>query len=244
MMRGEPATPAVLEAYLLGTAEFEPLLALQRRLVYEISGERARGVLILCEVPHQITVGRDGSWQHIGYQPAELWARGWPVRWVNRGGGCVLHGPGQLQIVFVAALDALGLDLPAYLAELHDILVRACRECDAPADTRPGRGGVWSRGRLLAQVGVAVHDWVGYFGASLNINPDLELYRGVRCDGEAEPMTSLARERRGPIRPAFVRQRLVESFADHFGFPRTSLFHRHPALTTSRPVHEFAYRSA
>jgi lipoyl(octanoyl) transferase len=243
-MSREPDTPAVLEAYLLGSVAFEPLVALQRRLVYEVSGERSRGVLILCELSHQITLGRDGSRAHVNYDPDELWSRGWPVRWVNRGGGCLLHAPGQLQIVFVAALDAMGHDLPAYLAELHDILTRISRECGAAAEVRPGRSGVWVQGRLLAHVGVAVHDWVGYFGASLNIDPDLELFRGVQCDGEAQPMTSLARERRGPVRPALVRQRLVEAFADHFGFPRTSVFHHHPALASTRLPHEYAYRSA
>src|SRR3954469_12857549 len=116
-MTPEPAIPEALEAYLLGCVEFEPLLGLQRRLVYEVSGERSRGVLILCELPHQVSVGRDGSRAHILYEPHELWSRGWPVRWVNRGGGCVLHAPGQLQIVHVVALDAIGMDVPAYLAE-------------------------------------------------------------------------------------------------------------------------------
>jgi lipoate-protein ligase B len=136
------------------------------------------------------------------------------------------------------------MDLPAYLGELHDIFARVARECGAQAEVRAGRSGVWAQGRLLAHIGVAVHDWVGYFGASLNIDPDLELFRAVHCDGHPRPMTSLARERRGPVRPALVRQRLVEAFADHFGFPRTSIFHRHAALTSSRPAHEFAYRSA
>ena len=37
-------------------------------------------------------------------------------------------------------------------------------------------------------------------------------------------MTSLVRERRGPVRPAMVRERLLEHFAARFGFGRTSLF--------------------
>jgi lipoyl(octanoyl) transferase len=147
-------------------------------------------------------------------------------------------------IVPVLALDRLSLDLPGYLSALHDVLVKVCREADAAATTRPGASGVWARGRLMAHVGVAVHDWVAYFGAAINIDPDLELYRRVRCDGSMAPMTSLSRERRSPVRPALVRQRLVDAFAERFSFDRTSIFHYHAALARTQVQHEFAFRSA
>src|SRR5207248_360546 len=100
-----------------------------------------------------------------------------------------------------------------------------------------GRAGVWANGRLLAHVGVAVREWVTYFGATLNVHPDLEPFRRLQITGPGEPpMTSLAREHRDPVRDAMVRQRLVEAFARHFGFARTSLFHTHPALTRPSPT--------
>jgi lipoyl(octanoyl) transferase len=243
-MTDEPAAPAALEAYLLGCVDFAALISWQRRMVYEVSGERSRGILALCEVPPTITVGRTGSRKHILFEDAELWSRGWPIRWVNRGGGCLLHVPGQLQIVAVLAIDSLGLGLTAYLEMLHDILLTACHECDARAEVIPGRAGVWSRERLLAHVGVAVHDWVAYFGAALNLDPDLDLFRKVHCDGSPRTMTSLARERHGPVRPALIRQRLVELFAERFGFPRTAIFHRHRSLSLAMRRPAFAYRSA
>src|SRR3984957_11678561 len=78
---------AVLQAYLLGTVDFEAALVLQKRLVYDISGNRSQAALILCEHPPCITVGRQGSRAHILYEPEELHQRRWPIRWVNRGGG-------------------------------------------------------------------------------------------------------------------------------------------------------------
>src|SRR5438093_10868911 len=85
-----------LQVYLLGTVDFEALLRFQRRLHYEISGEREAAALILCEHPPLISVGRHGSRAHILLEPPELQVRGWRVRWVNRAGGCWLHQPGQL----------------------------------------------------------------------------------------------------------------------------------------------------
>ena len=54
-----------LQVYLLGTVDFDALLRLQRRLHYEISGDRGQAALILCEHPPLITVGRHGSRAHI-----------------------------------------------------------------------------------------------------------------------------------------------------------------------------------
>jgi hypothetical protein len=46
-------------------------------------------------------------------------------------------------------------------------------------------------------------------------------------------MTSLERERRGRVMPAFVRQRLVEHFASHFACGRQAFFTEHPSLNGS-----------
>src|SRR5947208_3657972 len=139
------------------------MLRCQRRLVYEVSGDRSRAVLILCEHAPLISVGREGSRDHIGYEPRDLAAREWPVRWVNRGGGCLLHLPGQLAVYPILALDRLGLDLRGYLDRLHSVLVDVITNMEVPADIRPGRAGVWAGGRLLAHVGVAVREWITYF---------------------------------------------------------------------------------
>lgn len=236
--------PAALEAYLIGRVGFDALLAWQRRMAYEVSGERRRGVLALCELAPIITVGRNGSNEDIRLEPRELALRGWPVRWVNRGGGVMLHTPGQVQIIAVVALDALGLGLAAYLELLHDAVLGAVQESEVRAQVIPGKPGIWSRGRLLAQVGIAVQDWVAYFGASLNVDPDLELFRDVRCEGHGQPMTSIERERHGPVRMGMVRQLIVESIADRLGFARTSVFHHHPALTPAAVRADYFSRSA
>jgi lipoyl(octanoyl) transferase len=222
----------VLRAYLLGTLDFETALSLQRRLVYEVSGDRAQAALLLCEHPPLITVGRQGSRAHIYCGPEELHSRQWPVRWVNRGGGCLLHVPGQFAIYPIVALDRLGLSVPAYLEKLQRVLCDALAEFSIPGRTRPDQAGVWVGHRLIASVGVAVRDWVTYYGAALNVYPDLEPFRLLRCSAAGDgPMTSIERERRGPLRPAFVRQRLVEHFCTCFAVSRLSILSDHPSLS-------------
>src|SRR5438093_926978 len=139
----------MLDVYLLGRVDFEALLSLQRRLVYEVSGERDRAALLLCEHDPLISVGRQGSRTQIHFDPNELRLRGWPIRWVNRGGGCLFHAPGQLAIYSILPLDRLGLDVPRYLEALRAVILDVASDAsvkDAVADPL----GVAVGGRLVA----------------------------------------------------------------------------------------------
>src|SRR5262245_19296556 len=113
----------MLDVYLLGQVDFTALLALQRRLVYETSGRRDRAVLLLCEHGALSSVGRQGSRAQIHCDANELRLKGWPIRWVNRGGGCLLHAPGQIAVYPILPLDRLSLDLPDYLERLRTVLL-------------------------------------------------------------------------------------------------------------------------
>jgi lipoyl(octanoyl) transferase len=219
-----------LRVHLLGSLDFDAALRLQRALVYQFSGRAPGAALILCEHPPLITVGRHGSPGHIRAGRDELASRGWPVRWVSRGGGTVLHVPGQLAVYPVLPLAPLGLDVRGYLRSLQQVLVAVVDDFGILATTRPDEAGVWVGPRLIAAVGVAVRQQVTTFGACLNIDPDLTLFRLVQCGTRDDgPMTSLARERRGPLRPALVRQRLVEHFRDEFGFDQADVLFQAPA---------------
>lgn len=229
----DPEGPA-LSAYLLGQIGFDEVLHLQRRLHFDITGDRAQAALVLCEHPPLITVGRQGSSRHIHIDSRELHWRNWPVRWVQRGGGCWLHLPGQLAVYFLLPLDRAGLRIPEFQAKLCDVICHVIGDFSVRGAALPDGSGVMASSRLVAGLGVAVRDWVTTFGACLNIHPDLDAYHMVRSYPLAsEPMTSLQRERRGPVRPPLVRQRLLEHLATSFRFSRVSIFTDHPALQSS-----------
>jgi lipoyl(octanoyl) transferase len=220
-----------LRAYVLGSVDFEAGLRLQRRCHFEVTGDPTQAVLVLCEHPPLITVGRRGSRAHIRFDPQELQSRQWAVRWVNRGGGCLLHVPGQLAIYSILPLERLRLNIPEYLARLGEVIRDLLDEFSIRSEVRASDGGVWVGARPVAALGVAVSHGVSYFGAYLNVHPCLDPFRMLSWTiGSPEPMTSLERERHGPVRPALVRQRLLEHFGARFGFSRTALFTDHPAL--------------
>jgi lipoyl(octanoyl) transferase len=229
-------TDAGLQVYLLGSVEFGAALNLQRLLAYQVAGDRSQAALVLCEHPLHITIGRQGSRANVLLGADELSVRGWRVRWVNRGGGNWLHAPGQLAVYPILPLNRLGLSISEYLQQFREVLAAVLDDFSLRGVSEAGAAGLQIGNRLVADCGIAVRDWVSYYGAVLNVNPDLELFRHVRCGVSAALATSIERERRGPLRSALVRERLIDHFAARFGFSRTSLFFHHPSLLRKAPL--------
>jgi lipoyl(octanoyl) transferase len=220
-----------LRVYNLGCLEFEKLACLQRRLHHEISEDRGHAALVLCEHPGAITVGRQGSRSHIRLEPEELTLRNWPIRWVNRGGGCILHSTGQLAIYPIFPLDRLGWNVSTYLDTLANTLHDVVADFSVHGTLHVARDGVCVGQRLLAAIGINVRDWITGYGAYLNVDPALDPFRHVRTYGNDQAMTSLERERRGRVRPSLVRERLLEHVQARFGVSRCVYFSDHPALS-------------
>jgi lipoyl(octanoyl) transferase len=141
-----PSTPSEiesfapsLEAFLLGQIDFDVALALQQRLVEQVH-QRDDGqiTLLLCEHPTLITVGRGGSPGHVAMQSHLVQNRRIEVRWVNRGGGCLVHSPGQLAIYPIVPLRWHGLSVGEYLGRLQAGIVETLDDLNVPARPQPG----------------------------------------------------------------------------------------------------------
>ncbi len=239
-----------LEAFLLGPLDFDASLALQQRLVFEAGG-RADGQvsLLLCEHPPIITLGRLGSRSHVRLSPAELSRRGLDVRWVNRGGGALLHASGQLAICPIVPLDDHGLSVGAFIDRFEHGVLATLTELGLTAQSRTdaaGCRGLWGRGGQVAAFGVAVKRWTTYFGAYLNVDPDLRPFRAIDASpAAAGPMSSLAAERRQPVKMTSVRATIIRHLAVAFGCPRYHLYTGHPLLARrGKASHEPANRAS
>jgi lipoyl(octanoyl) transferase len=220
-------TCSLLQVHLLGCVPFEDVLSLQRRLVHQVANDRDRTALIVCEHPPVITVGRLGSRTHIHIEHDELRLRGWQVRWVNRGGGCVFHMPGQLALYPIIPLDRLGCNLQEYLNRLASIVLEIMTEYMIRGTVDVGSGQILASGRPVATLGMAVRRWVTYHGVYLNVHPNLDLLRRVRTAGGTVPMTSLERERHAPVAMQRVRERAIELVAEQFACTETAVFFDH-----------------
>lgn len=228
-------TPAAeapsLEVHLLGAVDFDSAVALQERLVYDISGREDRqGALLLCEHPPLISLGRESSAAHVLADPAELKAVEIDVRWVSRGGGAVPHAPGQLAIYPILPLQRLGLGLTDYRSRLEEALVAVCRDLHIPARRRSQSPGVWSRGGRVGFIGGAVKHWTSYHGAWLNVDPDSSFLGLASSDPEAVRSVSLQSQRLQRISMSTVRESVLRHVAEQFGYERHHVYAGHPLL--------------
>lgn len=224
---GAPA----LEVHLLGTVDFDAAVALQERLVFDISGREDRqGALLLCEHPPLITLGRESSAAHVLANPADLKAVDIDVRWISRGGGAVPHAPGQLAIYPILPLQRLGLGLTDYRSRLEEALVAVCRDLRIPARRRTQAPGVWSRGGRVGFIGGAVKSWTSYYGAWLNVAPDPSFLGLASSDPDAVRSVSLQSQRLQRISMSTVRESVLRHVAEQFGYERQHVYAGHPLL--------------
>jgi lipoyl(octanoyl) transferase len=245
-MTNSPPDVPPLEIYLLGLVDFDDIQQLQRRLVYDL-GEREAGggALILCEHPPTISVGRSGSRAHILLDDDELRSRGLSVRWVNRGGGCVLHLPGQLAGYLALPLTASGLDVHRYLEGLHRVLVGVLREFDLQGATRPDGPGIYLGNARVASVGVAVNRWIAYHGFTLNVSTFLEPFESLEepAGASGSPpirQTSMESRRQRHAPMAKVREAVIRRVEEVFGLERHHLYTSHPLIRRKVSSHVYA----
>ena len=226
-----PVLGSPLDVYLLGLVDFDELQAFQRRLLYEF-GERSGGALILCEHPPTISVGRAGSRAEILADDEELQAWGVRVRWVNRGGGCVLHLPGQITAYLVMPLEPRQLGLADYLNRLNQVIRAVLEEFDMRSQVQEDAWGVCVGGERLATIGVAVRRWIAYHGFTLNVGPFLVPFRMLADPGQTEParVTSMEAKRQRPAPMSMVRESLIRQVESVFELEHHTLFTSHPLI--------------
>lgn len=233
------ALPGALEVYLLGLVDFDAALYLQERLAFEIGQqEDGRGALLVCEHPPLITIGREGSRADICCDQRELTVREIAVRWLGRGGGTLVHVPGQLAAYPLLPLARRGWGLAEYRERLELALLEVCRESRVHASRGETGGTIVCRGGLVASVGAAVRSGISSHGVFVNVCPQTDALRLVRWGGQRA--TSMAAERGLPMAMPAVRESLIRCLAARLDYERYHLYTGHPLLRRTRRVVAYA----
>ena len=143
----------------LGMMEYGAAWALQRRVVAARKAGAVPDVLLLCEHPHVITLGRSGKLANLRASDHVLRQMGVSFLETDRGGDITYHGPGQL--VGYPIFDLRGFGSPdgkrktfgaiEYMRRLEEVLIRTCADFRIPAARVSGLTGVWT-GRPEAKI--------------------------------------------------------------------------------------------
>ena len=122
-----------------------------------------------------------------------------PVHRTGRGGRYTYHGPGQRIAYVMLDLTRRDRDVRCHVHRLEEWMIRTLARFGIRGERRDGRVGIWlarpgGGEEKIAAIGVRVRRWVTYHGVALNVDPELDHYRGIIPCGIAEHgVTSLAR---------------------------------------------------
>jgi len=223
----------------LGLVPFGPTSDLQRALV---EGRKARAipdVLLLCEHPHVITLGRNGKREHLRAGSQVLGQMRVEFHPTDRGGDITYHGPGQIVGYPILDLAEHRRDVRWYVEQLEEVMIQATADFGIVGKRLAGKHGVWvgalAREEKLAALGVHLSRWVTSHGFAYNVSTDLRFFDLiVPCGIPDKRATSLERVLSRTVCAEEVRARLVSHFGKVFG--RTMILASRHDLEAALPV--------
>jgi lipoyl(octanoyl) transferase len=204
-----------------GLVPYAEAFDLQRRLVEARKAGAISDVLLLCEHPHVITLGRNGKTEHLRASERVLAQMNVEFQPSDRGGDITYHGPGQVVGYPILDLAAHRRDVRWYVRQLEEVMIRATADFDIPAKRVEGCHGVWidtpAGEEKIAALGVHLSRWVTSHGFAYNVSTDLRHFDLiVPCGIAGKRTTSLERVLERPVPVAEARSRLVAHFGEVF----------------------------
>jgi lipoyl(octanoyl) transferase len=206
----------------LGLIGYSDAWALQKRLVSARKADAMDDVLLLCEHPHVITLGRNAKREHLLASEHVLKQKGVELHATDRGGDVTYHGTGQIVGYPILNLGAIRRDVVWYVRMLEESMIRATQEFGVEAVREKGKTGIWvhvaNSAEKLAAIGVHISRWVTSHGFAYNVSTDLRFFDLIVPCGIADRKpTSLEKILERGIERREVTPHLVKHFGEVFG---------------------------
>ena len=123
-----------------------------------------------------------------------------PIYQTNRGGQYTYHGPGQRIIYLMLDLKRRGYNIRRFINQLESWIIKSLKTIDIESHTNQDKIGIWVSKKggpklseeKIASIGLRVRKGITFHGICLNVNPNLENYKGIKpCGFSSEETTSL-----------------------------------------------------
>src|SRR6266404_5633458 len=199
----------------LGLIGYAEAYALQKRVVAARKGGAIEDVLLLCEHPHVITLGRSGKRDNLLASEHVLRQKGVEFHSTDRGGDITYHGPGQAVGYPIVDLRDWKRDVGAYVRAVERVMIDALADFGIAAGRLPGCTGAWVDGKKIGAIGIHISRWVTSHGFALNVSADLSYFGYIVPCGLTKPVTSMAQLGVDAALPD-VNARLAERFGRVF----------------------------
>jgi lipoyl(octanoyl) transferase len=205
----------------LGRVPYGPACELQRQLVEARKSRTIPDVLVVCEHPHVITLGRNGTRDHLHAGDALLEQMNVEFHTTDRGGDITYHGPGQVVGYPILDLTEHRRDIAWYVWQLEEVMIRTSADFGLAAKRLEGRHGVWIETpdgeEKLGALGVHLSRWVTSHGFAYNVSTDLRYFDLiVPCGIAGKRVTSVERALGHGVLTSEASARLIDHFVSVF----------------------------
>jgi lipoyl(octanoyl) transferase len=177
----------------LGLMGYAEAYALQKRVVAARKAAAIEDVVLFCEHPPVITLGRSGKRENLLASEHVLKQKGVEFHSSDRGGDITYHGPGQIVGYPILNLGAIRRDVVWYVRMLEEAMIRATAEFGIAAERVTGKTGIWvnveeagsslatrhsplATSEKLGAIGVHISRWVTSHGFAYNVSTDLRFF--------------------------------------------------------------------
>src|SRR6266446_289953 len=206
----------------LGLIDYAEAYALQKRAVAARKAGTIEDVLLLCQHPHVITLGRSGKRENLLASEQVLRQKGVEFHATDRGGDITYHGPGQIVGYPILNLSAIRRDVVWYVRMLEEAMIRATAEFGIASARVVGKTGIRVRAgnseEKLAAIGVHISRWVTSHGFAYNVSTDLRYFELIVPCGIAErKATSLEKLLGRRVSLEEIRPLLAKHVCEVFG---------------------------
>lgn len=207
----------------LGLISFTDAFALQTRIATARKANAIEDVLLLCEHPPVITLGRNGKRENLLASASVLHQKNVEFHETNRGGDITYHGPGQIVGYPILDLSRIKRDVHWYVRTLEEVMIRATAGFGITAYRVPGKTGIWVASNTteekLAAIGVHISRWVTSHGFAYNVATDLRNFDLiVPCGLTNSKATSLEKLLNRSVSLSEAKPQLIRHFAELFNF--------------------------
>lgn len=208
--------PACLVCHL-GLVSFPEAMEFEHDLIKLRFEEKIGDVLLLCEHPPTITLGRSGNIANILLPREELLSRGIAYFESDRAGDATFNCPGQLVVHPIMDLrNRKGL-LRGYVTDLEETVIRVLAGFNITAARWTEHHGIWVNEKQISAIGLRVNRSISMHGFSLNVNPDLADFSAINLCGLAgKSATSIEYELGRAVPVMDVIPKIEDSFSDIF----------------------------
>jgi lipoyl(octanoyl) transferase len=234
----------------LGLIAYADAWELQKRIVAARKAGAIEDVLLFCEHPHVITLGRSGNRAHLLASEIVLRQKGVEYFETTRGGDITYHGPGQIVGYPILNLSAIRRDVVWYVRTLEEAMIRTTADLGIAARRESGKTGIWvdaqermatqsprsaqrteETAEKLAAIGVHISRWVTSHGFAYNVSTDLRYFELiVPCGIASRKATSLEKLLQRNVSLAEIKPLLAKHVGEVFALP----------VRTAQPAELFA----